>query len=108
MFTQKELRLSPNGRATYWKSGLQGEGEGYLSALFISKEKKKMTQSSPLIGRHDYFLKGKVNNKILSRILNTETITAFMIVELKQYEVLVLKTKTEQSNQHLSETEFTE
>lgn len=78
-----------------------------LPCLYL-REKKNMTQSSPLIGRHDYFLKGKVNNKILSRILNTETITAFMIVELKQYEVLVLKTKTEQSNQHLSETEFTE
>lgn len=83
MFTQKEIRLSPNGRAAYWKSILRGEGEGYLSALFISKgkkkKKKKMTQSSPFIGRHDYFLKGKVNKKNLSRILNTETIMAFMI-----------------------------
>lgn len=39
MFTQKEIRLSPSGRATYWKSILRGEGEGYLSALFVSKEK---------------------------------------------------------------------
>lgn len=41
MFTQKEIRLSPSGRATYWKSILRGEGEGYLSALFVSKEKKR-------------------------------------------------------------------
>lgn len=57
-----------------------GVKEKVTSALFGSEEKKKkVTQSSPLVGRHDYFLKGKVNNKILSRILNTETIMAFMI-----------------------------
>ena len=57
-----------------------------------------MTQSSPLIGRHDYFLKGKVNNKILSRILNAETIMAFMM-KLKQYEELFSENKTLQSTQ---------
>lgn len=50
-------------------------------------KKKKMTQFSPLIGRHDYFLKGKVNNKILSRILNGGTITA-LVLKLKQREEL--------------------
>lgn len=66
-----------------------------------------MTQSSPLVGRHDYFLKGKVNNKILSRILNTETIMAFMI-KLKQYEEMFSKPKTEQSTQQCSLIEFAE
>lgn len=55
-----------------------------------------MTQSSPLIGRHAYFLKEKVNNKILSRILNAETAPVFMI-KLKQYEKMFSKLKTEQS-----------
>lgn len=41
-----------------------GVKEKVTSALFGSEEKKKkVTQSSPLVGRHDYFLKGKVNNK---------------------------------------------
>jgi len=104
IFTQKGIRLSPNGRATYWESILQGEREGYLSVLFISKE-KTMTQSSPLIGRRDHFLKGKVNTKILSRILDAETIKAFMVLELQQHEALLLKTETEQSTQHPSPTE---
>lgn len=70
------------------------------SALFISKEKKQMTQFSPLIGRHDYFLKGKVNNKVLSRILNTETIMEVM--NDQQYEEISSKSRTEQSNQQSS------
>jgi len=68
-----------------------------LPCLYL-KKKKKMTQSSPLIGRHDYFLKGKVNNKILSRILNAETIMAFMM-KLKQHEELFSENKTLQSTQ---------
>lgn len=49
-----------------------------------------MTQSSPLIARHDYFLKGKINNKILNRILNAEAIMVFMI-KLKRYDEMFSK-----------------
>lgn len=72
IFTQKEIRLSPSGRATNWKSVLQGDGVGYLSTLLISKEKRQMTQFSPLIGRHGCFLKG-----------NAETIMAVMNAQIK-------------------------
>lgn len=67
-----------------------------------------MTQSSPLIGGHDHFLKGKVNTKILSRILDAETIKTFMDVELKRHEAQFFKTETEQSTQHPSVTKFAE
>lgn len=77
-----------------------------LPCLYL-KKKEKMTQSSPLVGRHGYFLKGKVNNKILSRILNAETIMAFMI-KLKQYEETSSKNKTEESTQQGSGIEFAE
>lgn len=84
IFTQKEIRLSPSGRATNWKSGfLNWVIAWVISALFISKEKKQITLFSPLIGRHDYFLKGKVNYKVLSRILSTETIIAVMNDQVK-------------------------
>lgn len=105
MFTQKEIRLIPSGRATYWKSVLQGEGEGYLSALFIFQENED-TQSSRLIGRHAYFLKEKVN-KILRRILNAKTAMVFMM-KLKQYEEMFSKLRTEQSTQQSSVPEFAE
>lgn len=50
-----------------------------------------MTQFSPLIGRHDYFLKGKVNNEVLSRILNAETIMAVMNDQVKTVWGKILK-----------------
>lgn len=88
IFTQKEIRLSPSGRATNWKSIFFNWVVAWVtsSALFISKEKKKkkqITQFSSLIGRNYYFLKGRVNNKVLSRILNAETIMVVMNDQVK-------------------------